>query len=71
VHSFFTQNLTLICREEGVKKMKKINMKNKSNGKSLEEGFNEFILEHCQLKNLRPKTEKHYKELIKYSFNFD
>lgn len=52
-----------------MKKLKKISMKNKSNGKTLEEGFNDFLLEHCQLKNLRPKTEKHYKELIQYSFN--
>ena len=35
--------------------------------KTLEEAFEQFILEHCTLKNLRPSTEKHYREFTNYS----
>lgn len=36
--------------------------------KTFDECFEQFILEHCTLKNLRPSTEKHYREFVKYSF---
>lgn len=48
--------------------MKKINMKTKVNNKTFDEGFEQFVLEHCTMKNFRPSTEKHYREVIKYSF---
>lgn len=43
-------------------------MKAKGNKKTFHEGFKQFILEHCTMKNLRPSTEKHYREMTKYSF---
>lgn len=43
-------------------------MKTKESNKTFDEGFEQFILEHCTLKNFRPSTEKHYREVIKYSF---
>lgn len=48
--------------------MKKINLKTKVNNKTFDEGFEQFILEHCTMKNFRPSTEKHYREVMKYSF---
>lgn len=48
--------------------MKKINMKTRGSSKTFDEGFEQFIIEHIQLKNLRASTEKHYREIIKYSF---
>ena len=35
-------------------------MKTKGSNKTFDEGFEQFILEHCTMKNLRPSTEKHY-----------
>jgi len=46
----------------------KINMKTKGINKTFDEGFEQFISEHCIMKNLRPSTEKHYREMTKYSF---
>ena len=43
-------------------------MKTKGSNKTFDEGFEQFILEHCTMKNLRPSTEKHYREMTKYSF---
>lgn len=40
----------------------------KKTDKTFDECFEQFILEHCILKNLRPSTEKHYREFAKYSF---
>lgn len=48
--------------------MKKINMKTKSINKTFDEGFEQFIMEHCTMRNFRPSSEKHYREVIKYSF---
>ena len=48
--------------------MAQITLKNKKINKSFDEAFEEFILEHCTLKNLRPSTEKHYREFTKYNF---
>ncbi|GKX65804.1 tyrosine-type recombinase/integrase [Inconstantimicrobium mannanitabidum] len=48
--------------------LKKINMKTKGTNKTFDDGFEQFILEHCVMKNLRPSTEKHYREITKYSF---
>ncbi|WP_455797513.1 tyrosine-type recombinase/integrase [Clostridium butyricum] len=35
--------------------------------RSIDEAFEQFMLEHCKLKNLRPSTEKHYREFVNYS----
>lgn len=43
-------------------------MKTKGSNKTFDEGFEQFIMEHCTMKNLRPSTEKHYREMTKYSF---
>ena len=43
-------------------------MKTKGSDKTFDEGFEQFIFEHCTMKNLRPSTEKHYREMTKYSF---
>ncbi|OCA97238.1 hypothetical protein BGS1_21280 [Clostridium beijerinckii] len=43
-------------------------MKTKGSNKTFDEGFEQFIFEHCTMKNFRPSTEKHYREVIKYSF---
>lgn len=43
-------------------------MKTKGSDKTFDEGFEKFIFEHCTMKNLRPSTEKHYREMTKYSF---
>lgn len=43
-------------------------MKSKVGNKTFDEGFEQFILEHCTMKNFRPSTEKHYREMTKYSF---
>lgn len=48
--------------------VRKINMKTKGTDKTFDEGFEQFILEHCTMKNLRISTEKHYREMTKYSF---
>ena len=48
--------------------MRKINMKTKVANKTFDEGFEQFIMEHCTMKNFRPSTEKHYREMTKYSF---
>lgn len=48
--------------------MKKISIKTKSCNKTFDEGFEQFIIEHIRLKNLRVSTEKHYREIVKYSF---
>ena len=44
--------------------MQKIRLENKT----FDEAFEQFIYEHCTLKNLIPSTEKHYREFAKYSF---
>ena len=45
-------------------------MKNQGSNKTFDEGFEQFILEHCSMKNVRPMKiiEKHYREMTKYSF---
>ena len=43
-------------------------MKTRGSSKTFDEGFEQFIIEYIQLKNLRASTEKHYREIIKYSF---
>lgn len=43
-------------------------MRTKESNKTFDEGFEQFIFEHCTMKNLRPSTEKHYREMTKYSF---
>ena len=48
--------------------VKKISIKTKSCNKTFDEGFEQFIIEHIRLKNLRASTEKHYREIVKYSF---
>lgn len=48
--------------------MPKITLKNKQVSKTFDEAFEDFILEHCILKNLRPSTEKHYREFVNYNF---
>lgn len=35
--------------------------------RSIDEAFEQFMLEHCKLKNLRPSIEKHYREFVNYS----
>lgn len=49
--------------------MQKISMKVKANStnKTFNEGFEDFIFQHCILKNLRPSTERHYREMVMYS----
>ena len=44
----------------------KITMNN--NNKTFNDGFEQFILEHITMNNLRPSTEKHYRDIIKYSW---
>lgn len=48
--------------------MKKISMKTKGNTKTFDEGFEQFIVEHCELKNFRSSTIKYYREMTKDSF---
>lgn len=48
--------------------MKRISIKTKVCNKTFDEGFEQFVLEHIRLKNLRESTEKHYREIVKYSF---
>lgn len=43
-------------------------MRTKESNKTFDEGFEQFIFEHCTMKNFRPSTEKHYREMTKYSF---
>jgi Site-specific recombinase XerD len=43
-------------------------MKTKGSSKTFDEGFEQFIMEHCTMKNFRPSTIKHYREMTKYSF---
>lgn len=43
-------------------------MKTRGSSKTFDEGFEQFIIEHIKLKNLRASTEKHYREIVKYSF---
>ena len=47
--------------------MKKITMQKDTN-KTIDEGFNIFLNEHCVLKNMRPSTIIYYKELMYYGF---
>lgn len=35
-------------------------MKTKVSKKTFDEGFEQFIFEHCTMKNFRTSTEKHY-----------
>ncbi|OOP74353.1 tyrosine-type recombinase/integrase [Clostridium beijerinckii] len=48
--------------------MRKIDMKTKGSNKTFDEWFEQFIFEHCTMKNFRLSTEKHYREVIEYSF---
>lgn len=48
--------------------LKKISIKTKACNKTFDEGFEQFVMEHIRLKNLRESTEKHYREIVKYSF---
>ena len=45
-----------------------ITMKNKRINKFFNDAFEQFILEHCELKNLRENTIRHYRQFMKYSF---